>query len=389
MARRHVANTHYNSGCCEASRACNAIVRKERLLGVFEAIASDTHEEVLYGHDPVSGLKAIIAIHSTALGPALGGTRFFQYDSEEEALRDVLRLAKGMTYKSAAAGLDLGGGKAVIIGDPAKMKTERLLRAFGRVIDSLGGRYVTAEDVGTTTTDMITISAETKWVAGLPGIHGGSGDPSPATARGVMGAMRAVAEHLSGSDDLSDKTVTIQGVGKVGASLVERLTKAGAKTIVADINEAALDAVVRDHGSVIVGTDEIFDVECDIFAPCAMGGAINSATVERLRCRAVVGAANNQLEEPAQADRLGERDILYAPDFVVNAGGIINIADELRGYDWERAVNAIDHVYDNVNRVLDAAAARGIDPKTAAIEVAQERIGNIGTLKLRRRGQAS
>ena len=358
-------------------------------MGVFEAIASDTHEEVLYGHDPMSGLKAIIAIHSTALGPALGGTRFFPYMSEDEALRDALRLAKGMTYKSAAAGLDLGGGKAVIIGDPATLKSERLLRAFARVIDSLGGRYVTAEDVGTTTADMITIASETKWVTGLPDVHGGSGDPSPATARGVMGAMRAVAEHLWGDDDLSGRTVAVQGVGKVGASLVERLNKAGAKTIVSDANPRAVEDMVSRHGSMAVGTDEIFDIDCDIFAPCAMGGALNTTTVDRLTCQAVVGSANNQLETETQAGQLAARGILYAPDFVVNAGGIINIADELHGYDWKRAVNAIDQIYDNVNRVLDAATKRGINPNTAAIEVAEERIASIGNINLKRRGHAS
>jgi leucine dehydrogenase len=362
---------------------------KECLLGVFEAIASDTHEEVLYGYDPVSGLKAIVAIHSTALGPALGGTRFYPYSSEADALRDVLRLAKGMSYKSAAAGLDLGGGKAVIIGDPTKIKTERLLRSFGRVIDSLGGRYVTAEDVGTTTADMITIATETKWVTGLPGIHGGSGDPSPATARGVMGAMRAVAERLWDTDDLTDRTVAVQGVGKVGASLVERLTKAGAKTVVTDVNQAALAAVAAEHGSIIVGHDEIFDVDCDIFSPCALGGALNADTVERLRCRAVVGAANNQLETAEQAERLAARGILYAPDFVVNAGGIINIADELHGYDWKRAISAIDHIYDNVGRVLDVAGERGINPNVAAVEFAEERIRNIGSINLRRRTHPS
>lgn len=358
-------------------------------MGVFEAIASDTHEEVLFGHDPESGLQAIIAIHSTTLGPALGGTRFFPYQREQDALRDVLRLARGMTYKSAAAGLDLGGGKAVIIGDPALVKTERLLRAFGRVVDSLGGRYVTAEDVGTNTADMITIANETRWVTGLPESHGGSGDPSPATARGVIGAMRAVAERIWDSDDLSDLVVAVQGAGKVGAGLVERLTKAGAKTVVADVNEAACEEMASTYGSVRVAPNEVFDIECDIFAPCAMGGAINRDTVRRLQCRAVVGSANNQLETAAEAEALAARGILYAPDFVVNAGGIINIADELNGYDWKRAAGAIDHIYDNVNRVLDAAEAQGVNPNTAAIEVARERIREIGSINLRRRGHAS
>jgi leucine dehydrogenase len=358
-------------------------------LGVFEAIGSDTHEEVLYGHDPISGLKTIIAIHSTALGPALGGTRFYPYPDEAAALHDALRLAKGMSYKSAAAGLDLGGGKAVIIGNPRSIKTERLLRAYGRVIDSLGGRYITAEDVGATTQDMITISAETRWVTGLPDTYGGSGDPSPATARGVIGAMRAVATRLWGSEDLADRTVAVQGVGKVGSSLVERLTKAGAKTVICDVNEESLQRVASEHGSTVVGIDEIFDVECDIFAPCAMGGAINETTVERLRCEAVAGSANNQLETESLADRLVARGILYAPDFIVNAGGIINIADELNGYDRQRAAAAVDRIRENLRKVFDKADERGTTPNVAAIEVAEDRIADVGSLNVRRRGHRS
>ncbi|MDJ0662934.1 MAG: Glu/Leu/Phe/Val dehydrogenase [Acidimicrobiia bacterium] len=356
-------------------------------MGVFEAIASDTHEEVLYGYDAVSGLKAIIAIHSTALGPALGGTRFYPYPDEDAALRDVLRLAKGMTYKSAAAGLDLGGGKAAIIGDPATLRSERLLRSFGRLVDSLGGRYITAEDVGTTTSDMITIATETKWVTGLPEAHGGSGDPSPATARGVLASMRAVSEYLWDTDDLSDRTVAVQGVGKVGANLVERLTKAGAKTIIADVNSEALESVTAAHGSRVVSVDEIFAVECDFFAPCAMGSVINRSTADRLRCRAVVGSANNQLESDDMAGRLAERGILYAPDFVANAGGIINIAHEFRGYDWRRAATAIDRIHENTATVLATAEAQGINPNAAAVAVAEQRIARIGTIKLKRRGR--
>jgi leucine dehydrogenase len=340
---------------------------------------------VLFGVDPVSGLKAIIAVHSTALGPALGGTRFFSYDDEDEALADVLRLAKAMTYKAAAAGLDLGGGKAVIIGDPHKVKSERLLRAYGRLVDSLNGRYITAEDVGTTTSDMVTIAKETEWVSGLPHDHGGSGDPSPATARGVLAAMRAVATHRWGSDDLSGKTVAIQGVGKVGISLVERLTKVGAKTIVADVNPASLEAA-RAFGSSVVDTDEIFDADCDIFAPCAMGHALNEQSIPRLRCEAVVGSANNQLAEEADAERLADRGILYAPDFVVNAGGIINIAEEIGGYSWERAAHRLDAVADTVTGVLETADERGVHPYEAAVELAEERVAAVGTLGLRRRG---
>jgi len=358
-------------------------------LGVFEAIASDTHEEVLYGYDPASGLKAIIAIHSTALGPALGGTRFFPYESEDDALRDVLRLAKGMTYKSAAAGLDLGGGKAVIIGDPTQLRSERLLRSFGRLIDSLGGRYVTAEDVGTTVEDMIVIETETKWVTGLPEAHGGSGDPSPATARGVLAAMRAASEFLWATDDLADRVVAIQGVGKVGSNLVERLTKAGAKTVIADVDEDSVNEIASAHGSRVIGVEEIFSVECDIFSPCAMGGALTVDTVGSLNCAAVVGSANNQLDSEAQAAQLADREILYVPDFVANAGGIINIANEFHGYDWRRAATAIDRIHDNVARVLAAAIERGINPNIAAVEVAQERIAGVGSINLKRRGHGS
>jgi leucine dehydrogenase len=355
-------------------------------LGVFETIGSDTHEEVLFGKDPVSGLQAIIAVHSTALGPALGGTRFFPYDNEHEALRDVLRLSKAMTYKAAAAGLDFGGGKAVIIGDPQKAKSERMLRAYGRLVDSLNGRYITAEDVGTTMSDLTLVAKETAWVSGLPEEFGGSGDPSPATARGVVAAMRAVAAHLWGSDDLAGRSVAVQGVGKVGMSLVQRLTAAGARTIVSDVDPTAVAAAVADHGAVAVGTDEIFAAECDIFAPCALGHALNDQTIPQLRCAAVVGSANNQLAAADAAERLAARDILYAPDFVVNAGGIINIAEEVNGYSPERAGRRLDGVADTVAAVLKAARERAVTPQQAAVDMADERIAQIGSLGLRRRG---
>jgi leucine dehydrogenase len=349
-------------------------------LGVFEAIGADTHEEVVFGNDPVSGLRTIIAIHSSALGPALGGTRFYPYASEKEALQDVLRLSKGMTYKSAAAGLDLGGGKAVIIGDPRTMKSERLLRAYGNIVDSLGGRYITAEDVGTTPADMAMVSRETQWVAGLPSELGGSGDPSPATARGVMNAMRAVADHLWGSDDLSGRTVAVQGVGKVGSSLVARLTKAGAATVITDTDHIGAERVAAEHGSDVVGLDEIYDVDCDILAPCALGASLNERTIPRLRCAAVVGAANNQLATDEDADRLVARGILYAPDFVVNAGGIINVAVGIGSYDVRRAATAIDNIQIAVSDVLATAEEHGINPHLAAVRVAEERIDGIGTL---------
>ena len=362
-------------------------------MGVFEAIGNAAqgeaeHEEVLFATDPVSGLKTIIAIHSTALGPALGGTRFFPYESEDDALHDVLRLSRAMSYKAAAAGLDLGGGKAVIIGDPDQLKSERLLRAYGRAVDSLGGRYITAEDVGTTAEDMMFIARETKWVTGVPAAFGGSDDPSPATARGVMAAIATVAERLWGTRDLSGRTVAIQGVGKVGSNLVERLTKDGATTYIADVNRRALNEVASNYGSTVVGLDEIFDVDCDIFAPCALGGAINADTIKRLQCSAVVGSANNQLATPEDADRLVARDILYAPDFVVNAGGIINITEELRGYSWERAALAVDGIGAALDRILDRAEDDGMNPHLAAEQVARERIATVGSLQVRRRTDA-
>jgi leucine dehydrogenase len=354
-------------------------------VGVFEAIGTETHEEVLFGLDHDSGLRTIVAIHNTALGPALGGTRFYPYQTEDQALTDVLRLSKGMTLKSAAAGLDLGGGKAVIIGDPRTIGTERLFRAYGRVVDSLGGRYITAEDVGTTPEDISLIARETNWVVGLPSHEGGSGDPSPATARGVIAAMHAVAGRLWGSEDLAGKRVTVQGVGKVGMDLVRRLTDEGAETVVTDVNETAVTHAVETYGSKAVAIDEIHSVECDIFAPCALGACLSEGTIARLRCEAVVGSANNQLAIDADADRLQELGILYAPDFVVNAGGVINIAVEMDGYSVDRAKAMIDRIYDNLNAVFDAAEADGVNPHVAAVRVAERRIAEVGSLRLKRR----
>lgn len=358
-------------------------------MGVFEAIGTHSHEEVLSGVDHASGLRTIIAIHSTALGPALGGTRFFPYESEAEALHDVLRLAKGMTYKSAVAGLDLGGGKAVIIGDPQQDKSERLLRAYGRLIDSLGGRYITAEDVGTTLEDMVAVARETPWVSGLPQNHGGSGDPSPATARGVIAAMRATANRLWGSDDLAGRRIAVQGVGKVGMSLVDRLTEAGAETIISDPDDRAADHAATVYGSKCVEVEDIYDVDCDILAPCALGGGLNAETIPRLRCAAVVGSANNQLASERADDLLAHHGVLYVPDFVVNAGGVINIAVGLESYSVERAAAMVDRIYDNVTTVFAAAERDGITPYRAATVVAEERIASIETLNSKRRSVRS
>jgi len=354
-------------------------------LGVFEAIGTETHEEVLFGVDHESGLRAIIAIHNTSLGPALGGTRFFPYPTEAAALRDVLRLSKGMTLKSAAAGLDFGGGKAVIIGDPATMRSEHLIRSYGRVIDSLGGRYVTAEDVGTTVEDMVLIARETRWVSGLPWAQGGSGDPSPATAHGVMAALGAVGERVWGSADVAGKRIAVQGVGKVGMDVVRRLTEAGAETIVTDINPDAVAHAAEAYGSKAVSDDEIYDVDCDVFSPCALGAILNEDTIPRLACSAIAGSANNQLATEADIDRIVARGILYAPDFVVNAGGVINIAVEADGYSAERAEMMVDRIYDNLSAVFDTAEQDGVNPDVAATRFAQRRIDQIGRLRIKRR----
>lgn len=352
---------------------------------MFEAIGTETHEEVLFGADRETGLRTIIAIHDTSLGPALGGTRFYPYVDEDAALRDVLRLAKGMTLKSAAAGLDLGGGKAVIIGDPAKSWSEDLIRSYGRVIDSLGGRYVTAEDVGTTVQDMVLISKETPWVSGLPLEDGGSGDPSPATARGVMAALRAIGERLWGSDDLAGRRLAVQGVGKVGMDLVRRLTEAGAETIVADPNAAAVAFAVETYGSKAVPIEEVYDIECDVFSPCALGAVLNDGTIPRLRCTAIAGSANNQLAVDHDVERIVDRGILYAPDFVVNAGGVINIAVETDGYSLERAAVMVDRIYNNLTSVFETADAEGLDPQTAAMRFATRRIDEAGGRRFSRR----
>lgn len=358
-------------------------------MTVFESMRLEGHEQVVFGSDPVSGLKTIIAIHSTILGPALGGTRFYPYESEEAALVDVLRLSKGMTYKSAAAGLDLGGGKAVIIGDPRTDKSERLFRAYGRFVDSLGGRYITAEDVGTTAEDMTFTRRETPWAVGTPVAEGGSGDPSPVTARGLFAAAAATAEHLWGSQDLAGRKVVVQGVGKVGSAFVQLLVEARAEVVVSDAYQSAIDQAVETYGVKPVDPDDVFGVACDIFSPCALGAVLNQETIPLLSCEAVVGSANNQLATEEDGDRLAERGILYAPDFVVNAGGVINVYDELLGYSKSRALHRVDGIYDATRRILQTAASRDITPVAAAIHVAESRIEEMGDLKRMYRPQST
>lgn len=352
---------------------------------VFDEVAKEGHEQILFGHDPVSGLRAIIAIHSTALGPALGGTRFYPYQSEAEALTDVLRLSKGMTYKAAAAGLDLGGGKAVIIGDPRADKSERLLRAYGRIVDSLQGRYITAEDVGTTTDDMDVIHKETRWVLGNSSVMGGSGDPSPVTARGLYAGTRAVAEKIWGTPDLAGRKFAVQGVGKVGSAFVQLLVEARAEVTIADSFPPALEKAKKKFGVDSVPLDQIHQVECDIYSPCALGGILDEQTIPELECAAVCGSANNQLATEKDAQRLADRGILYAPDFVVNAGGLINVYDQLNGYSKTRAMHLVDSIYDATKRILDTAEAEGVTPNQAAEKVAEKRIKEIGDLRRFRR----
>jgi glutamate dehydrogenase/leucine dehydrogenase len=359
----------------------------DAVTGVFEIMQADGFEEVAFFHDAASGLRAIVAIHSTALGPSLGGTRFYPYASEEEAVVDVCRLARGMTYKHAVCGNDLGGGKAVIIGDPAALKSEALLRAYGRFVDGLSGRYLTAEDVGTTQSDMDLIRRETRYVTGVSESLGGSGDPSPATAWGVLWAMKAVAERLWDTPSLTDRHVCISGVGKVGAALADHLAEEGAKLTVADIDDAAVDAVVHRHGAVTVAPEDAHTVACDIFSPCALGAVLNETSVPELHCDAVVGSANNQLATEDDAERLRKRGIVYAPDFVANAGGVINIAEEPHGYSHDRAFARIRSIHDTLLAVFERAEAEGTTTAEAADRLAEERIATVSRVGLIRAGR--
>jgi leucine dehydrogenase len=348
-------------------------------VDLFDRIG-DEYEELAFFHDAATGLRSVVAIHSTVLGPALGGTRFYPYRTEDAALEDVIRLARGMTYKSAVAGLDLGGGKAVIIGDPATDKSEAQLRAYGRFLEGLSGRYITAEDVGTTQADMDTIFKETGNVTGVSESLGGSGDPSAATAYGLWWAIQAVLEHLDGDVGLAGRHVVVSGVGKVGTALVRHLVEERAVVTVADVDPAAVARVARDFDVVAVDVDKAHTLSCDVFAPCALGGILNERTIPELGCRAVAGSANNQLATPADGARLADRGILYAPDFVVNAGGVINIAEELVGYHQQRAYANVRRIFDTLGAVLSEADRRGVTPVVAAEIRAENRLDQVGDL---------
>ncbi|HEY2946831.1 MAG TPA: Glu/Leu/Phe/Val dehydrogenase [Micromonosporaceae bacterium] len=354
-------------------------------MGVFATDSQDPtgHEQVVFCQDKQTGLKAIIGIYSTALGPALGGTRFYPYASEEDALHDVLDLSRGMAYKNALAGLDLGGGKAVIWGDPDQIKTEPLLRAYGRFVQSLGGRYYTACDVGTYVQDMDIVARETRFVTGRSVEHGGAGDSSILTAWGVFQGMRAAAEHVWGSASLAGKRVGIAGLGKVGKYLTGHLLDDGAAVVATDVSERALEWARTNHPEVELVADAtaLITSDIDVYAPCALGGALNDETVPVLRAKVVAGAANNQLAHPGIEKMLAERGVLYAPDYVVNAGGVIQVADEIEGFNFERAKLRATKIYNTTKQILALADAEGVPPAVAADRLAERRMAEVGRLR--------
>jgi len=349
--------------------------------GVFEL--GSGHEQVVFCHDEATGLKAIVAIYSTALGPGLGGTRFYPYATEHDALVDVLKLSKGMAYKASLAGLDLGGGKAVIIGDPAKIKSEALLRAYGRFVESLDGRYLTACDVGTFPEDMDNVARECSYVTGRTVAHGGAGDSSVLTAYGVFQGMRAAAQVTWGSPSLHGRTVGVAGVGKVGHHLVTHLVDDGADVVITDVAQAAVDRVLGEHPEVraVADTDALVRTELDVYAPCALGGALDDDVVEVLTAKVVCGAANNQLAHEGIEKQLEDRGILYAPDYMVNAGGLIQVADELEGFSFERAKQRAGQIFDTTLRVFALAADEGVPPAVAADRLAERRMNEVGRLR--------
>ena len=346
-------------------------------------LASAEHEQVVVGHDATSGLRCIIAIHSTTLGPALGGTRFRPYDSFDDAMTDALRLSQAMTLKNAGAGLDRGGGKAVIIGDPAEIRSEALIRAYGRMVGSLGGRYITACDVGTTPDDMALVRRETRWATGMDPSEGGSGDSGILTAEGVLLGLKVTAEAAFGSSSLGDRHVAVQGLGKVGRRLVEHLVAEGARVTASDVDDAAVERVRHLDGVDVVGPDEILAVDADILSPNALGAVLNEDSIPTLRVAAICGAANNQIATDDDATRLHGAGILYAPDFVVSAGGVISVDDELQPGGWtpERARRRLQVIPETLRAVIDHARTSGMTTQASALEIAHQRIHRIGALR--------
>lgn len=359
---------------------------KKQDTQLFGMLSSMGHEQVVFCQDEPTGLKAIIGVHNTVLGPALGGTRMWNYASEFEAVEDVLRLSRGMTYKAAISGLNLGGGKAVIIGDASKMKTEAFLRRFGKFVQSLGGKYITAEDVNMKTADMEYIAMETKHVTGLPEVMGGGGDPSPVTAYGTYLGMKATAKKVYGNDSLNSKKVSVQGVGQVGMYLVEHLVKEEAQVWITDISNEKVKNLADKYKVNVVEQDKIYDLDVDIYAPCALGATLNDNTIPRLKASIIAGAANNQLkDEVKHGYMLIDRGITYAPDFLINAGGLINVYNEYLGnYNRERAYQQAEKIYTTCLNILNYAAAEKISSQEAAIKLAEQRINEVGRVKLSR-----
>lgn len=347
-------------------------------MNLFDLMKEHGHEQVVFWSDPSIGYKGIIAIHNTTLGPALGGTRFWNYATEEEALIDVLRLSKGMTYKAAVSGLNLGGGKSVIIGDPKMQRREMIFRAHGRFVDSLKGRYITAEDVGTSVEDMDYVQMETRFVTG---VAGRSGDPSPVTAYGTYRGIKASAKARYGSDSLSGMTVAVQGVGHVGYYVCQLLAEEGAKLIVTDIDEARVKRVVDEFGAKAVRSDEIYGVDAQVFAPCALGAIINDRTIPQFKFDIIAGSANNQLQEERHGDELERRNILYAPDYVINAGGLINVYGELHNWSADRARRKAGEIYDTLLQLFELAKEQGIPTYEAADRLAERRIEQVAAIQ--------
>jgi valine dehydrogenase (NAD+) len=341
------------------------------------------HEQITFCQDTQTGLRAIIAIYSTALGPSLGGTRFYPYGTEDEAVTDALRLSAAMAYKNALAGLDLGGGKAVIIGDPAQLKTEPLLRAYGRFVASLGGRYITACDVGTRSEDMDIIARECPYVTGRTPAFGGAGDSSVLTAFGVFQGMRAAAGHVWGTASLRGRRVGVEGVGKVGRKLVDHLAEDGAEIVICDVSESAVDSVRTRHPGVEVAADvgALLATGIDVFAPCALGGAIDDKTAATLDAKIICGGANNQLAHAGIEKLLADRGVLYAPDYVVNAGGVIQVADELAGFNFDRAKARAGQIFTTTARIFEIADSDGVPPSVAADRLAEQRMSEVGRLR--------
>lgn len=350
-------------------------------MQLFEAVAEGGHEQVVHCHNAETGLRAIIAIHDTTLGPALGGLRMWPYEDEQAALTDVLRLSRGMTYKNALAGLNLGGGKAVIIGDPNRDKSEALMRSFGRFLDSLGGRYITAEDVGMTETDMEYILRETDWVVGNSTMRGGSGDPSPFTAQGTVAGIRACLRERFGREEVGDFSYAVQGVGHVGMELVHLLRQHDAKVYVTDVNEDSVQRAVDEYGCEAVESEAIYNTDAEVFCPCALGGVINAETLPRLRCQIVAGAANNQLADAESGDALFDKGIVYAPDYAINAGGVMNVSLELEGYNPERAHAMVERIDATVTAIFARARAEGVATWRAADREAESRIRSIAGIR--------